>query len=206
MKVKKNMNTSSKVHLAKYLKECGNYTKSQVQDLIKQKRVLVNHHYYPLSYIVKESDIIRVDGMVLSKVPYVYYLYHKPVGIVCTNNLNIKNNIIKQVNLPYRVFCVGRLDKESSGLIILTNDGVFANDLINADKNVEKEYIVTLEKPIDQKLLESLKTPITIRNKITKETRVKIKTLKRIRIGKYKLNGLKENEILKFNGGNDEKI
>lgn len=66
------------------------------------------------------------------------------------------------------------LDKESSGLIILTNDGVFANDLINADKNVEKEYIVTLEKPIDQKLLESLKTPITIRNKITKETRVKI--------------------------------
>ena len=74
MKVKKNMNTSSKVHLAKYLKECGNYTKSQVQDLIKQKRVLVNHHYYPLSYIVKESDIIRVDGMVLSKVPYVYYL------------------------------------------------------------------------------------------------------------------------------------
>lgn len=90
MKVKKNMNTSSKVHLAKYLKECGNYTKSQVQDLIKQKRVLVNHHYYPLSYIVKESDIIRVDGMVLSKVPYVYYLYHKPVGIVCTNNLNIK--------------------------------------------------------------------------------------------------------------------
>ena len=148
---------------------------------------------------------------------------------------NIKNNIIKQVNLPYRVFCVGRLDKESSGLIILTNDGVFANDLINADKNVEKEYIVTLEKPINQKLLESLKTPITIRNKITKETRVKIinnysfqiiltdgkyhqirrlvirgenkvKTLKRIRIGKYKLNGLKENEILKFNGGNDEKI
>ena len=53
MKVKKNMNTSSKVHLAKYLKECGNYTKSQVQDLIKQKRVLVNHHYYPLSYIVR---------------------------------------------------------------------------------------------------------------------------------------------------------
>lgn len=106
------MNTSSKVHLAKYLKECGNYTKSQVQDLIKQKRVLVNHHYYPLSYIVKESDIIRVDGMVLSKVPYVYYLYHKPVGIVCTNNLNIKNNIIKQVNLPYRVFVLVVLIKK----------------------------------------------------------------------------------------------
>ena len=163
------------------------------------------------------------------------YLYHKPVGVICTNNLNIKNNIINQVNLPYRVFCVGRLDKESSGLIILTNDGAFSNYLANSYENVEKEYIVTLEKPIDQKLLESLKTPITIRNKITKETIVKIindnsfqiiltdgkyhqirrlvirggntvKTLKRIRIGKYMLNELKENEILKFNGGNYEKI
>lgn len=171
----------------------------------------------------------------LSKVPYVYYLYHKPVGVICTNNLNIKNNIINQVNLPYRVFCVGRLDKESSGLIILTNDGAFSNYLANSYENVEKEYIVTLEKPIDQKLLESLKTPITIRNKITKETIVKIindnsfqiiltdgkyhqirrlvirggntvKTLKRIRIGKYMLNELKENEILKFNGGNYEKF
>ena len=127
------------------------------------------------------------------------------------------------------------LDKESSGLIILTNDGAFSNYLANSYENVEKEYIVTLEKPIDQKLLESLKTPITIRNKITKETIVKIindnsfqiiltdgkyhqirrlvirggntvKTLKRIRIGKYMLNELKENEILKFNGGNYEKI
>ena len=94
MKDKKSMSSSSKIHLAKYLKECGNYTKSQVKSLIEQKRVLVNNQYHQLSYIVKECDIIMVDGIILSKVPYVYYLYHKPVGVICTNNLNIKNNII----------------------------------------------------------------------------------------------------------------
>ena len=109
--------------------------KEQVFKLIKENKVLVNEKIQPLSYIVLEDDIITVDGKQLKKVPYVYYLYHKPKGVVCTNNVNIKGNIVEKLNLPFRVFCVGRLDKDTSGLIILTNDGVFSNSIINSNND-----------------------------------------------------------------------
>lgn len=216
-----------KVHLAKALKERGNYTKSQIKQLIKENKVLVNEKIQPLSYIVLEDDIITVDGKQLKKVPYVYYLYHKPKGVVCTNNVNIKGNIVEKLNLPFRVFCVGRLDKDTSGLIILTNDGVFSNSIINSNNDIEKEYIVKVKYPITLEFLENLKKPINLRGKVTKPAIVSkideytfsiiitegkyhqirrlviynqntVLELKRIRIDIYLLNDLEENSILEI--------
>lgn len=227
MELMKVMNSTNKIHLAKYLKNYGNYTKSEVKRLILEKRVLVNGIYQPMSYIVKEDDKVYVDNNLLEVVENVYYLYHKPVGIVCTNNLTVKNNIISHLNLPVRVFCVGRLDKDTSGLIILTNDGVFANSLINANNHIEKEYIVKLKYQITEEFLNKIQEPLILRGKRTNKVYVKVidlytlnitltdgkyrqirrlvinasntvLSLVRIRIDKYKLEGLEVNELKEF--------
>lgn len=220
----------NKVHLAKALKERGNYTKSEVYKLIEENRVLVNGIKQPLSYVVLENDIITVDNIKLEKVEKVYYLYHKPIGVICTNNKNIKNNIIDKLNLENRVFCVGRLDKDTSGLLILTNDGMFSDSLMNPLSHVEKEYIVEVKYQITDTFLENMKKPILLRGKLTTEAFVNkiddytfkiilkegkyhqirrlviynhntVVSLKRIRIGKYYLSDLKENELRKINIG-----
>ena len=220
----------NKVHLAKALKERGNYTKSEVYKLIEENRVLVNGIKQPLSYVVHENDIITVDNIKLEKVEKVYYLYHKPIGVICTNNKNIKNNIIDKLNLENRVFCVGRLDKDTSGLLILTNDGKFSDSLMNPLSHVEKEYIVEVKYQITDTFLENMKKPILLRGKLTTEATVNkiddytfkiilkegkyhqirrlviynhntVVSLKRIRIGKYYLSDLKENELRKINIG-----
>lgn len=222
----------NKIHLAKALKERGNFTKSEVYKLIEENRVLVNNKIESLSYIVNDDDIITVDNNVLEKVEKIYYLYHKPVGVICTNNLNIKDNIIEKLNLKQRVFCVGRLDKDTSGLIILTNDGKFSDSLMNPNSHVEKEYIVKVKYPITEKFITDLEKPIILRGKETLSAKVKrideytfniiisegkyhqirrlviynkntVISLKRIRIGKYNLSNLQENELKQFNLGDD---
>lgn len=224
------MNT--KIHLAKALKERGNYTKSEIKRLMLENRVLVNGKYLPLSYNVLDNDIITVDGNVLEKVPYVYYLYHKPVGIICTNNSNVSDSLVNNIKFQYRVFSVGRLDKETSGLLILTNDGTFSNSLMDPLSHVEKEYIVKVKYPITDEFIEDMKRPILLRGKLTKEAVVSkideyhfniiieegkyhqirrmvihnkntVVELKRIRIGQYKLDNLLENEIKEFTLGDE---
>ena len=94
---------------------------------------------------VKKSLQELVLNKVIKEVPNQYFIYNKPIGVVCTNDLNVKNNIISHLNLKDRLFCVGRLDKDSHGLLILTNDGVFSNKLINGKNHIEKEYLVKVK-------------------------------------------------------------
>lgn len=159
--------TSNKIHLAKYLKDCGNYTKSEIKQLIENKQVLVNGVLQPLSYVVNHDDIITVNGNVLKQVPLVYYIYNKPIGIICTNNKNISDSIVNYLDLPQRVFCVGRLDKDSRGLMLLTNDGLLANRLLSPTSHVEKEYIVKVKYSIDDNFIEKISKPIILRGKKT---------------------------------------
>ena len=219
---------NEKIHLAKYIKTYGNYTKSTIKELIEKKKVKVNDSYQPLSYIIKDNDKVYVDDLLLEKVPYVYYLYHKPVGIICTNNINVKGNIISHLNFSNRIFCVGRLDKNTSGLIILTNDGIFANNINNPNKHIEKEYIVTLKEKITNDFLIKIQESIIIRGKETKpinyiliddynlkiiicegkyhqirklvsNAKNKVVALKRIRIGNILLDDLEEDKIKEIN-------
>ncbi len=224
------MNTLSKIHLAKALKERGNYTKSEIKSLILNNKVLVNNTIQSLSYIIKPNDVITVNGKILEKVPMVYYLYHKPVGVICTNKKEIPDSIVNKLSFEHRVFCVGRLDKDTSGLIILTNDGSFSNNLMSPISNIEKEYVVTVKHIITNEFINNMQKPILLRGKETLPAIVKkiddytfniiikegkyhqirrlviynkntVITLKRIRIGKYQLLDLKENEYIEFNKG-----
>ncbi len=227
------MNRTQKMHLSTYLKNYGNYTKSKVKELIRLNKVKVNGKIESLSYIVKEEDQIYVDGKKIEKKPYVYYLYHKPIGIVCTNDETVKGNIFKHLHLDFRVFCVGRLDKDTSGLLILTNDGKFANQLIHAKKHVKKEYRVTLEYPITKDFLLKMQEPIFLRGHLTQpielevldETHLKVileegkyrqirrlvsraqnkvLALQRVRIGKYVLGDLEVDQLKEFQLSEEE--
>lgn len=217
-----------KVHLSTYLKESGNFTKSKIKKLIEEKRVLVNKISQPLSYIVKDEDIITVDNNVLPRVPKVYYLYNKPVGVLCNNESSIKESFTNYISTPYRVFCVGRLDKDSRGLIILTNDGQFSNQLTSPSAHIEKEYIVKVKYPITEEFIINMRKPVELRGKKTlpavvlKENEYTFKIilkegkyrqirrmvihnhntvldLQRIRIGNYQLEDLKEGSIKQIN-------
>ena len=171
--------------------------------------------------------MITYKGKVIDKEDFVYYLYNKPKGLVCTNDLTNKDSYLKTINLEKRVFCVGRLDKESSGLIILTNDGQYTNELLNPITHVEKEYIVKVKERIDQEFIEKVQKPVVLKGKLTKENKsylideytfgiiltegkyhqirkcVKLAgnfvvELKRIRIGKYSIESVQEGEVLKI--------
>lgn len=161
------MTLTTKKHLAKFVKETGNFTKSEVKKLINEKRILVNGKLESLAYIVQDTDYITLDNKELKRVPLVYYIYNKPKGIICSNRTDAENNLVNRLNLPYRVFSVGRLDKDSHGLLILTNDGQFAHNLLNPVSHVEKEYIVKVKYPIDEIFIQNISKPIILRNKET---------------------------------------
>lgn len=222
------MNTNlPKIHLAKYLKNNGFYTRSEIKELISKQSVNVNGKLEPLSYIMKPNDQVYVDGVLLENKPFVYYLYHKPVGIICTNNKNIPHNIVSHLNLKVRLFCVGRLDKNTSGLLILTNDGQFCEQIINASSHIEKEYVLTLQEKITDSFVIKMQQPIMIKNKFTNPAKVKViddyhlsvileegkyhqirklvketshhlVSLQRIRIGSYILGDLQEDMLVAF--------
>ena len=145
------------MRLMSYVKSYGGYTKSELNDLQLKNRILVNGMKKNLTYIIKENDIITIDGKIIDVIPNEYYLYNKPIGIVCTNDLNVKGNIITHLNLKNRVFSVGRLDKDSHGLLILTNDGNLSNQLINGNNHIEKEYLVTVKDKITLEFINNMR-------------------------------------------------
>ena len=105
-----------------YVKNALDITRSEITKLHEQKKILVNNTFVNLTYDVLDTDIVSVDGKVVKKVPFVYYLYNKPQGIVCTNNKEVTDSIRNNLDIPFRIYPIGRLDKESRGLLILTND------------------------------------------------------------------------------------
>ena len=157
------------LRLQTYIKNNANKTKSEVIDLYHQGRILVNGEIVPLPTFIKDSDIVTLDGIKIEMKHFVYYLYNKPVGIECTNDLNKKNNIRNHLSIGQRVYTVGRLDKDSRGLIILTNDNMFCNSIINHDNHVEKEYVVTVKKEISEEFINNIGKSIVLRGKETKE-------------------------------------
>ncbi len=222
-----NMNLK-KIHLASFVKTNACLTRSEVIKLLEEKRILVNNKVMPLSYVVLDNDVVTLDGRVINNIPKAYYIYHKPKGLICTNNLNIENNIMNAINLEHKVFCVGRLDKDTRGLVLLTNDGDFSNQIQNPLSKVEKEYIVWVKYPINEEFLKLLENPIIIKGKTTLPVRVHkiddysfriilqdgkyhqirrlvvnakntVIDLLRIRIGEYRLDNLEESQIRKIN-------
>ncbi len=137
----------------KYLSEVGYCSRREADKLIEAGRVTINGVVPEMGTKIAPTDIVAVDGKTVTntKESFVYLAFNKPVGIVCTTDTSVeKDNIIDFINYPKRIFPMGRLDKPSEGLILLTDDGDIVNKILRASNNHEKEYIVTVDKPISQ--------------------------------------------------------
>ncbi len=154
----------------KYLSEIGFCSRREGDKLIAQGRVTINGKIPELGTKVTTGDRVAVDGKDVQPHhrPHIYIAYNKPVGITCTTDLRVKGNIIKAVNHPHRVFPIGRLDKPSEGLILLTDDGDIVNKILRARNNHEKEYIVRVDKPITQKFLKRMRKGVPILDTVTR--------------------------------------
>lgn len=158
------------MRLYNIIKNNYDLTKSELDDFMNRHEVLVNQTKASLITNVLENDILTVDGVKVNfKVDYKYYEFYKPRGIVSSNNLNVDSNIKSYINLPFRVFPIGRLDKDSEGLLILTNDQAVCNKFLSLDNHIEKEYVVTLDKAYDDTFLYKMSKGVPVLGKITKE-------------------------------------
>lgn len=136
------------MRLNKFISETGVCSRREADAWIEQGRVSVNGQLAGLGTQVAAGDDVRVDGRpVGSRKKGVYIALNKPVGITCTTERHVRGNIVDFVNHPLRIFPIGRLDKDSEGLILLTNDGDIVNEILRVENNHEKEYLVTVDKP-----------------------------------------------------------
>jgi 23S rRNA pseudouridine2604 synthase len=166
---------STLTRLNKFLSEAGYCSRRAADKLIEEGRVTVNGKHPEMGTKVSPSDEIAVDGTIISKrkKAHVYIAFNKPVGIVCTTDTRVeKNNIIDFINYPSRIFPIGRLDKDSEGLILLTDDGDIVNKILRSSNNHEKEYIVTVDKPISQTFIKHMSNGVPILDTITKPCKV----------------------------------
>ncbi len=163
--------------LNKFLSELGFCSRREADRMIEQGRVLVNGAIPELGTKVTTDDIITVDGKPLNAKPKLVYLaFNKPVGITCTTDTNIKDNIVDFIQYPSRIFPIGRLDKPSEGLIFLTNDGDIVNKILRAGNNHEKEYVVTVDRPISADFIRLMSEGIPILDTVTKKCFVKMES------------------------------
>ena len=208
------------------LKTYYHITKSELDSFLKENDVRVNNSSVSLSYSILDLDIVTVNNQIISHPEKVIYLYHKPRGI--TSIISKRNDsYINHINVDERVFPAGRLDKDSEGLLLLTNDHYLLDEITKDKTLYDKEYIVTTKYEIKDDFLKNLEHPQYLGNRLTKECKTKkidsytfsiilyegmyhqirrlvknngnmVVRLKRIRIGNYKLDNLKENEIIKI--------
>ncbi|MCM3145240.1 23S rRNA pseudouridine(2604) synthase RluF [Brevibacillus sp. MER 51] len=161
------------MRINKFISETGICSRREADKLIEAKRVTINGQLAELGSTVASGDDVRIDGQPLGvKKKDVYIALNKPVGITCTTELHVKGNIIDFVNHPERIFPIGRLDKDSQGLILLTNDGDIVNKILRAENNHDKEYIVTVDKPITANFLHGMANGVRILGTTTKPCKV----------------------------------
>ena len=134
-------------------------------------RVKINGVIAVMGMKIGPADVVEVDGNVVSRPneDFVYIAFNKPIGIVCTTDLNEKDNIVDYINHPQRIFPVGRLDKLSEGLILLTSDGDIVNKILRSKNNHEKEYIVTVDRPITDEFIDGMSNGVPILGTTTKK-------------------------------------
>ena len=142
--------------------------------MIEQGRVTINGNVPEMGTKIGPNDEVRVNGKLIQekKDEKIYLAFNKPVGIECTTNLDVRDNIVDYINYPERIFPIGRLDKASEGLIFMTNDGDIVNKILRARNNHEKEYIVTVNKPITDRFIQRMANGIPILETITKKCKV----------------------------------
>ena len=151
------------MRINKFLSEAGIVSRRGADKWIEEGRITINGNKAELGSKVEPRDDVRADGKsVIHEDPYVYIALNKPVGITSTTERHIPGNIVDFVNHPLRIFHVGRLDKDSHGLILLTNDGDIVNEILRAENEHEKEYIVKVDQPITQDFIKEMSEGVEI--------------------------------------------
>ena len=169
------MKETSSTRINKYLSEIGYCSRRAADNLILQKRVTINGVVPEMGTKIIAGDVVKVDSKLVSASDEkpVYLAFNKPIGIVCTTDIKAeKNNIIDYIKFPKRIFPIGRLDKPSEGLILLTSDGDIVNKILRARNNHEKEYVVTVNKPISQEFLKKMRGGVPVLDTVTRECKV----------------------------------
>jgi 23S rRNA pseudouridine2604 synthase len=162
------------ISLNKYISDSGFCSRREADKYIEECRVTINGKDAHKGNRVQEGDDVRIDGEPLrKKKTAVYILLNKPKGVTCTTDTTDKSNIISFMNYKTRIFPIGRLDKLSEGLIFLTNDGDIVNKILRAGNGHEKEYVVTVDKPIDQTFINQMRNGVKIIGTVTKKCFVK---------------------------------
>ena len=213
------------MRLNKYISDSGYCSRREADELIEMGLVTVNMKRGNPGDEIGDTDEVRIDGARLKnkKVFPIYIALNKATGVTSTTDTSDKSNIIDYVNHPKRIFPIGRLDKDSEGLILLTNDGDIVNKILRSENNHEKEYIVSVDKPLDDTFIRKMSGGLVILGVKTKPCKVKqigtnkfniiltqglnrqirrmcealgyrVKSLKRVRIMHIKLDGLKKGQ------------
>ena len=157
------------VRINKYLSEAGFCSRREADRLIEASRVTINDQVPEIGTKVQDGDVVKVDGkIVTNENKRIYLAFHKPVGVVSTTDTTIKGNIVDYIGYPKRLFHVGRLDKDSHGLILMTNDGDIVNKILRAENKHEKEYLVKVNKRITKDFLRTLEQGVEILQTKTK--------------------------------------
>lgn len=162
------------IRINKFIGESGFCSRREADKLVEAGRVTINDTLAEMGSKVSENDVVKVDGAIIGdkKQKLIYLAFNKPVGIETTTNLETANNIIDYIKYPTRIFPIGRLDKLSEGLIFLTNDGDIVNKILRARNNHEKEYIVTVNKPITERFIQRMGNGIPILDTVTRKCKV----------------------------------
>lgn len=163
------------LRLNKYISDSGLCSRRVADKYIEKGQVFINNRKAVIGDKVSQSDTVKVNGQVIeAQTPddFILLAYNKPVGITCTTELNVKGNIVEHVNHSARLFPIGRLDKDSQGLIFMTNNGDIVNKMLRAGNNHEKEYIVTVDKPITESFLEGMSSGVPILGVMTKKCKI----------------------------------
>jgi len=173
------VSTPVEKRLNKFISESGFCSRREADRLVEQNRVTINGKSPELGTKVLPGDDVRVDGQSIMAMPEdktdrVYIAYNKPIGITCTTESQVKGNIIHAIGHPQRIFPIGRLDKPSEGLIFLTSDGDIVNKILRAENAHDKEYVVTVDKPLTDDFVHKMSSGVPILDTVTKPCEVTI--------------------------------
>jgi 23S rRNA pseudouridine2604 synthase len=169
------MSEPNSVRINKFLSEAGFCSRREADKLIDIGVVKINGKVPEMGTKVLANDVVTVDGKEVRRKQEkaIYIAFNKPVGIVCTTDTGVeKDNIIDYINYPSRIFPIGRLDKPSQGLILLTNDGDIVNKILRARNMHEKEYIVTVDKPVTNQFVKEMSKGVPILDTLTRKCEV----------------------------------
>jgi len=171
------------IRLNKFFTEQGICSRREADRLIESGAVTVNGRVGKLGDRVAPSDVIACNGRIIpwGHTP-VYIKYHKPVGVTTTSESHVARNIIAEIGHPERIFPIGRLDKDSSGLILLTNDGNIVNDILRTEFGHEREYVVEVDQPFDQSFVDQMSGGVVVLGSKTRPCRLIRMGAKRFRI------------------------